>query len=109
MDVKFILQGDVGIIGIEDKLDASNVQELRNSFPDYLEQSKKIIFDLNKMDFMDSTGLGVLVSCLRQANQDGGDIKVANLQDKPRLLFELTRANKIFEIYDSIDMCKKSF
>ncbi|HOH47134.1 MAG TPA: STAS domain-containing protein, partial [Candidatus Cloacimonadota bacterium] len=65
--------------------------------------------DMAECDFIDSTGLGTIVACLKSASQGGGDIRIARLQDKPRMVFDITRAHKIFDIFDDLDAAIQSF
>ncbi len=67
------------------------------------------MFDLSEMDFIDSTGLEALVSCLKKAMETEGDIYVANLTTKQRLVFEMTRAFKIFTVFDDVKTAMEAF
>jgi anti-sigma B factor antagonist len=58
---------------------------------------------------MDSAGLGTLIAVLKRITERGGDMKIACLQKKPRMVFEITRAYKVFEIYDTVDEALKNF
>jgi len=59
------------------------------------------VLDLSKIEFIDSTGLGALVSCLRQAHSTGGEIKLVGLTKSARALFELVRMHRVFEVFNS--------
>jgi anti-sigma B factor antagonist len=58
---------------------------------------------------MDSSGLGVLVSCLRKAVVKGGDIRLAALAPKVRMLLELTRVDKVFQTFVKVEDALTSF
>ncbi|MCD8479066.1 MAG: STAS domain-containing protein [Candidatus Cloacimonetes bacterium] len=73
------------------------------------DQAVNFVFDMLAASFVDSTGLGTIVACLKSASQGGGDIFIANLQDKPRMVFDITRAHKIFHIFDDLDAAIMSF
>ena len=62
-----------------------------------------LIVDLGQVEVMDSSGLGALLGALRRIAEKGGDMRLAGLQPKPRLVFEITRAYKAFDIFDSVD------
>ena len=73
------------------------------------DKATNFVFDMAGCEFIDSTGLGTIVACLKSASQGGGDIHIANLQDKPRMVFDITRAHKIFHIFDDLDAAVMSF
>jgi anti-sigma B factor antagonist len=60
-------------------------------------------------EFIDSTGLGMIVACLKSASQAGGDIRLARLQEKPKMVFDITRAYKIFQFFDSLETAVASY
>jgi len=64
-----------------------------------LEPCSKVVFDLRELRFVDSSGLGAILSCLRQLNAKGGDLKLCEMTKPVRALFELVRMHKIFDIY----------
>jgi anti-sigma B factor antagonist len=68
-----------------------------------LESCSKVVFDLRELRFVDSSGLGAILSCLRQLNGKGGDLKLCEMTKPVRALFELVRMHKIFDIYVSKD------
>jgi anti-sigma B factor antagonist len=59
------------------------------------------VIDLSLVSYIDSGGLGSLVTSLRRVREKQGDIRIASLNDKVRKVFELTRVYRIFDIYDS--------
>jgi anti-sigma B factor antagonist len=63
----------------------------------------KIVLDLSKVDFVDSIGLGVIVSALKRVRGRNGDLIVAGPAPRVRALFELTRLDEIVELYASLD------
>ncbi len=109
MDIKFKQENDIGIVKIEGKLVASNSNDLKTFFQSSLDKTIKFVVDLSEMDFIDSTGLGALVSCLKKAIEVDGDIYIANLATKPRLVFEMTRAFKIFTVFDDVMTALEAF
>ena len=61
------------------------------------------------VDFLDSAGLGSLIALLKRVSERGGDMKIAGLQKKVRMVFEITRAFKVFDIFDNPDEALKAF
>jgi len=63
------------------------------------EGQKDFTFNFEKCDFIDSTGLGALVSIYKKCNEKGGSAKLKSLKPDVEKLFKLTRLDKVFEIY----------
>jgi anti-sigma B factor antagonist len=89
----------VGIIEVDGRLDSYHAPDLRAMYDSVADKAVNFVFDMSNCEFVDSTGLGTIVACLKSASQGGGDIHIANLQDKPRMVFDITRAHKKFHIF----------
>lgn len=109
MKLKYYQKKNYGVLEIEGRLDASNVAELKSQFDEFIKETKYFIFNLEKLEFIDSTGLGGLISCLRKTLEIDGEIKIACLQPKPRMVFEITRANRVFGVYDDVETALESY
>lgn len=109
MQLNFRQEGNVGIVEISGRLDAYNATEFKNQVSKHFEETQNFVFDLGKLEFLDSTGLGSLIACLKSVSEQDGDIRIANMSDKPRMVFEITRAHKIFEIFDDVDIAVQSY
>ncbi|HHE65263.1 MAG: anti-sigma factor antagonist [Candidatus Cloacimonadota bacterium] len=103
MKIAYEQKGKIGIINISGRLDASNSSELKESFLSYLGDTVNFVLNCSELEFIDSTGLGAIISILKRSTEKNGDIVIANLQQKPAMLFEITRAYKIFEVFDDLD------
>ncbi|MCP3967894.1 MAG: STAS domain-containing protein [Lentisphaerae bacterium] len=103
MEISSSSIGDVCTFKISGRLDAGNAGVLKSHFRDANRENIKFVFDLSEMEYIDSTGLGSIVSCLKNVMDKGGFLKLASLRDKPRMIFEITRAYRIFDIYDSME------
>lgn len=109
MTLNFNQKNNVGIIEINGRLDAYNAPELKAFFDQVAEKTTYFVLDMFGCEFIDSTGLGTIVACLKSASQGGGDIRISRLQDKPRMVFDITRAYKIFHIFDDLESALLSF
>lgn len=105
MNVKCEIREGVGIVAIEGPLTAATAEDFRRAFWAWYPQAgcRRVILDLGAMDVLDSTGLGTFVAALKFVAEQGGDIRIARLQKKPRLVFEITRSHRIFEILDTVE------
>jgi anti-sigma B factor antagonist len=81
-----------------DELDASNAGEFKRDMAPILQENSKLILDLGRLRFVDSSGLGAMLSCLRQLSGKGGDLKLCCMSSQVRALFEIVRMHRIFDI-----------
>ena len=78
------------------------LEDLGDTLSDLLDkQCVRIVLDLEKVRFMDSAGLGHLVSWKKRTTQLGGDVRLSRPQQRVRDLFELTSLTRVFQIFDS--------
>lgn len=84
-----------------ESLDASNAKEFKRDIMLALEGQSRVIFDMRSLKFVDSSGLGAILSCLRQLNARGGDLLLCGMLKPVRALFELVRMHRIFDIYNT--------
>jgi anti-sigma B factor antagonist len=68
-----------------------------------------LVFDLKGITFIDSSGFGVLLSALKAASNNYGQFKICNVNSDLMELFKLLQLHHVFEIYDELDACLKSF
>ena len=90
-------------------LDASNAKDFKGIVAPLLGPGARLVLDLGKLKFVDSSGLGALLSCLRQLNGMGGDLKLCGMAKPIRALFELVRMHRVFDIYNSREDAVRSF
>lgn len=101
---------DVDVLILEGRLDAASAKNVKSEVNALTKDNRiKMVMDMGEISFMDSSGLGSLVASLRSVNKLGGDIKIAALQDPVRVIFELTRLHRIFEIFDDKESAVESF
>jgi len=93
---------DVLVIELrEDNLDASNVREFRDAVQALMGERTRVVLDMAGVKFVDSSGLGALISCLRQVNGRRGDFRLCEMSRTVRALFELMRMHRVFNIHDT--------
>ncbi len=90
-------------------LDAGNSCDFRSAVEYLFKPGAKLVFDLSELEFIDSTGIGVLVSCLRQAHGSEAEIRICSLNEPVRAVFDLVRLNRVFEIYTDPAEAAKSY
>lgn len=90
----------------ESTLTASNVDPFREDFKRVMKENqglKILILDLSGLTFMDSSGLGTLIALLKQSSEYGQEIKLVGLSKEVRVVFEITRAYKLFDIFETTE------
>jgi anti-sigma B factor antagonist len=92
-------QDDITIIDVEGQLIVGNRQELKQKVLEELEGgARKFLIDFSNTGYIDSSGLGVLVSLSKKIREQGGELRLANLNEDLRTLFELTKLDTLFHI-----------
>ncbi len=86
-------------ISLSGEIDIYNAPELKSKLLDLLEQKKgDIQVDCKDLKYIDSTGLGVLISALRHVKDYGGNITIRNLKPYIQKIFRITGLDKVFII-----------
>ena len=88
----------------EERLDAHNSKELKDYLLERLENGEKeLILDLTEVRFVDSSGLGALLSGHKNAGLREGRFALTGVQSRVQSMFELTRLTRVFEIYPGVE------
>jgi anti-sigma B factor antagonist len=86
---------------LEKRLDASAATDFKGKMVDWINAGHhRIVLDLSHVDFVDSSGLGAIVSCLKTLGGDG-DLIICCVRETVMSLFQLTRMNRVFQIFPS--------
>jgi anti-sigma B factor antagonist len=93
----------------EKELDAGNTEEFKAIIAPVLKAHSKMVFDLSQLRFIDSSGLGAFLSCLRQLSVKGGELKLCGLSKQVYQTFELVRMHRIFDIYSTKNEAVQAF
>jgi anti-sigma B factor antagonist len=92
-----------------DSLDASNVRKLKEAIAELIGTSNRVVLDLSGLKFVDSSGLGVMLSCLRNVRERHGDLRLCAMTPTVRSLFELMRMHRVFNIYETREEAVHAF
>lgn len=88
----------------EERIDAHNSAELKDFLQHLLEDGQtSIVVDLTAVRFIDSSGLGALLSGYKNASLRQGSLVLSGLQPRVQSMFELTRLHRVFEIFTSLE------
>ncbi len=97
MDVKSFEQEGVTIFQVNGEINISTSPDLKKNFEK--QPSKKIVVNLEKVNYIDSSGLATLVEILKKTKSQGGSLGLSGMSDKVKSLFEITKLDKLFAIF----------
>lgn len=104
------IKGDIAIVKLEgDHLDASTHAKFIQQLKPVTDQYSKIVFDISQLQFIDSSGIGVILGTMRRARATGGDVKLACPTDSITSIFNLVRMNRLINIIPSVDEAVAGF
>ncbi len=103
-------EGDVTVLDVDGQLIVGNRQELKKAVLNELEKGeRKFLVDFTNTGYIDSSGLGVLVSLSKKIREQDGELRLASLNEDLRTLFELTKLDTLFRIADSREEALEGF
>lgn len=103
-------QDDIVLIDVEGQLIVGNRQELKQKVLDEIEAgARKFLINFSQTGYIDSSGLGVLVSLSKKIREHGGELRLSDLNDDLKTLFELTKLDTLFMISESREKALESF
>lgn len=110
MEIQIREEGNVQILACLGRMDAQVSGVLKERIQELLDKgSANLVLDLEGLDFLDSSGLGALVSCLRRVREKKGEIKLAGLRPEVRSIFDITRVSRLFDISENVSDAVKAF
>ena len=99
MNIKSYEQDGVSIFQVHGEINISTSPEFRKLFEK--EPKKKIVIDFERVTYIDSSGLATLVEVLKRTKTQGGALGLAGMSDKVKSLFEITKLDQLFSIFQS--------
>ena len=111
MQIKEKIDNGVAILTFKGDLlgepDTTKIREKIHSL--ITDKIKNVIVDLGGVNYMNSSGLGTLISALTTMRNGGGDLRLAHVGDKVQNLFVITQLVKVFDTYETVDRALASF
>jgi anti-sigma B factor antagonist len=110
MEFKLEQDGDVTVAYVcSESLSVNNVNDFKSKLSNLLRPDARIVLDMSSLKFMDSSGIGVLVSSANDLNLLKGSLRLCNVTKQVRNLFELVRVERFFQVFATRDEAIRSF
>lgn len=103
LTVKRSVEGAWTIIHLEGELDLYTTPRAKQEILSVLQSAEALIVDLDGVDFMDSSGLGALMSGLKRAREKGGKLVLAGPREAVAKVLSISGLDKVFSIYPNIE------
>lgn len=111
LKIQETMDGDIAILTLKGKMmGGPDMQDLHDHIKGLMGDGvSKVVADLNKVKWLNSSGLGTLMGALTTLRNEGGDLKLAHTSDKIQSLLMITKLMSIFETYDDVADAVKAF
>ena len=106
-------EGGVVRIGFQDRniLDEANIQQIGDEITQLVEQSAnpRVLICFENVEHLSSAALGALITVNNKIRQKGGQLRLSNIDDQIREVFEITKLDKLFQIHPDVERALASF
>ena len=104
LDVETSTRNGTSVVTLRGEIDVYTAPRLRQTLIDLVDAgSTDIVVDMEKVDFLDSTGLGVLVGGLKRVKDKEGSLKLVANQDRILKIFDITGLARVFPIFGDLE------
>ncbi|MBA2882645.1 anti-sigma B factor antagonist [Desulfosalsimonas propionicica] len=94
---------------LDSAVDAGNALELKADLLPLVEKHRKVAIDMGKVKFMDSSGVGAMLSCLRAIHQNSGELRLFSVKPNLYQLFKLVRLDTLVGIHENRKTALEAF
>ncbi len=102
--------GKITVVALNvESLDAGNATVFKSEIRPVIEGKRKVVLEISKLDFVDSSGLGAILSSLRTVNSNDGELVLCGMTKPVRALFELVRMHRIVDVFNTKEEAINSF
>lgn len=110
MDITTKIDDGIAVINLQGRLDLTSANELKEASRKFISEGNcKLILNMEQVDFVNSSGLGALVSILKEVRTNKGALRISNLASYVREIFDITQLSNIFDICENEKLAKSSF
>ena len=98
------LTGGIAVIQLVGRLNMASAARLREAVTSIVDSGRtRVAIDMSGVDFLDSSGLGAIISALKTARQAGGDLRIAAPTGQAQLVLQLTNLDRVLQAYGDAD------
>lgn len=100
-NIKYENKENILFATLKGELMAQEVKKLKKDFINIKLKYKYLVFDFKDLTLIDSAGLAYIIFCLKELREKNGDIKIQNLSNQAKVIFEITRINTVIDIFNT--------
>jgi len=101
---------DVLVCTAEGEININTAVQLRKDFDEIIKNNhRKVLMNFSAVSYVDSSGLATLIEMLQRLKKTGGKLRISNMDQKVKNIFEVTKLYKFFEIFETQDLALKDF
>ncbi len=111
MQIKHVTSGDVAVLHLQGKImGGPDATSLHEKLHELIESgTRSVVIDLRDVDWMNSSGLGILIGGLSAIRKSGGDLRLASVTEKIEEVLRITKLDRVFDVYGSTDEAVTSY
>ncbi|MCF7878149.1 MAG: STAS domain-containing protein [Candidatus Omnitrophica bacterium] len=103
-------KNDIMAVSVSGEINIDTSPDLRKAFDQYAKQGiKKVIIDCANLTYIDSSGLATLIELMQRLKKIKGELKICNLAEKVKSVFEVTKLDKLFDICSNQEQAVERF
>lgn len=105
------VEPNITVVELTGRLTLGNrLTEVERQIKDTIQQGcRKLVLDLGKLDFMDSSGVGMLVTCAGTMHGAGGQMRISNPSGRVAQVFEITHLGRVVQIFADTETACRGF
>ena len=104
MEISGKEQNGWSVLQLDGSFDLHTIHDVKNVFKHLSKQDKNVLVDFTNVKSIDSSGVSCLVFCQRLLHKNENYLRIAGLNSKVRVIFQITRGFEIFDIFDEVDV-----
>ena len=111
MQIKQVTSGDVAVLHLQGKImGGPDATSLHEKLHELIETgTRSVVIDLRDVDWMNSSGLGILIGGLSAIRKSGGDLRLASVTEKIEEVLRITKLDRVFDVYGSTEEAVTSY
>ena len=110
MDLQVENRGEIAVVTVPGRaLDASNVDDFKAAILPVVGENSRVVLNIENLEFVDSSGLGAFLMCIRKLRSDGGEMKISGMTSPVKALFELVRMHRVCHVTETVGEAVEAF